>query len=1237
MTETEPGRFVEKLRALRVRSGNPSLNDLVGRHGIGYARSTVSGHLSGRRLPPWEFVEALVRACGRASGVPQENLDLDGWRAAHRVAAGIVSADPPAGEFAGIRAAYQERLRRRYGHAEMATLAPAGDLDQHELIPLRDIFVPPEVRPDPPPVELPRELLRRLTARGEIREGDLPPGLGTGTLQRIRRAYRAQPPRPVPWVLGAEADRGLVLLGDPGSGKSTVARYLALSLAADQVEPGLESLAGALPILVELRTYAVGRSRAGSLTGLIESQAEGGGHGLRRAVLEGYLRAGHRAVVIFDGLDEIFDPRVRDEVAEEIGGFAARFPSARVVVTSRVIGYRRAIFDREGFRTYQLQDFDRSRIEKFLTIWYGRLARPDRTGHLLAALDESPAVAELAGNPLLLTIMAWLGRDRDLPRDRRDVYQHAVGVLVTQWDPSRHLHDDRHTPEHTHLGEHDRLELLRRVARRIRHSPGGLAGNHLIDRDLIDEVAGYLRDEHDLPNGRAKAVARAIVDEFRTRNFILSHFGSHVYGFVHRAFLEHLTAADIAEGGEIDTVADRHWPDPAWEETLVLLAGMVEPDHAARIIDRLLTADTLWFLGPRDIAGDVSPLHEAPRGIVLAIRCLGELRDPGLHPQLCERVVTAVFALLEHIVDERASPTSPITRAVVERVAPVLERLGRFHPPARDRYRDWYLMRGRFLRIWREGESFMWSELPPAAQVAAGLLRDDARFRGFLLGQTLFGADEADREEALRTLIRQRPGDPEVAALLRRTAETDADGNVRGGSVRLFARAAKPEGEALDWVRARLTDDDVSLRRAASGVFALEWREHPEALAIVSHSARTDRDMGVRERAVTGLGEAWPGDPRSGAVLREIAADDPEGVVRGAAADRLMRDWLTDPATVPVLRKVAADDDVRWWIREQAAKVLAPAEPEPPRPAARQAESMRTISGRRAALEPFERTPQTAVRLRDRAASGEAGGRVAALRVLAAGWPDDPDLPAWLAGIATSDNPIPVREAALRCLAELLPGSSVTTEVLHRVASGTAGQGVRDTAAMLLAATAPADPRTAAVLLEAARNSPDRYTPVSMLSGLADETAAAVLWERAADGDRLALDAVLLTRHDDPAVAGLLRRAAEHDAEPWHRETRMRQLVLGWRDDPATLPLIRRLAASSSEEDDRAAAVRVLGGGWRDEPAVGELLRGFVAAGEEADPARWRAAVRALAGRWPYDKVIFDLAARVAEQEADDM
>ena len=144
---------------------------------------------------------------------------------------------------------------------------------------------------------------------------------------------------------------------------------------------------------------------------------------------------------------------------------------------------------------------------------------------------------------MLLTILAVIGRRRELPKERHRVYQHAVEVLTQYWDVNKAVRDSRVAMEV--VDEEDKRELLRRVARRMQEGRDGIAGNRLTRPELLAEFDGYLRERYQTPPDQAWLVAKAMLEQFRDRNFILSKFGPGLFGFVHRALLEYCCADEI--------------------------------------------------------------------------------------------------------------------------------------------------------------------------------------------------------------------------------------------------------------------------------------------------------------------------------------------------------------------------------------------------------------------------------------------------------------------------------------------------------------------------------------------------------------------------------------------------------------------------------------------------------------------------------------------------------------------
>lgn len=103
------------------------------------------------------------------------------------------------------------------------------------------------------------------------------------------------------------------------------------------------------------------------------------GFGLNAMKLEQHLLDAP-SLMIFGGLDEVTDPKAREDVSAAITSFARRFQRSRVIVTSRVIGFdSRPFFQHaSGFKPATLDDFDRKQIERFSDTWFKLTFRSDR-------------------------------------------------------------------------------------------------------------------------------------------------------------------------------------------------------------------------------------------------------------------------------------------------------------------------------------------------------------------------------------------------------------------------------------------------------------------------------------------------------------------------------------------------------------------------------------------------------------------------------------------------------------------------------------------------------------------------------------------------------------------------------------------------------------------------------------------------------------------------------------------
>lgn len=392
-----------------------------------------------------------------------------------------------------------------------------------------------------------------------------------------------------------------VILGNPGAGKSTLVQYMALRWARNPLSqlPALE-----LPLVIELRNY-IENSNKSICHNFLEyfNQATGViGGTLNQKELHQWL-INRPSIVMFDGLDEVLDSREREDVTIDIINFSKTYPKARILVTSRLVGYQRQKFRDGNFGHFILQDLETEQISRFISKWH-ELTFENKTdgeikrSRLQRAIDSYPAFREIAGNPLLLTMMAILNRGEELPRDRATLYEKASELLLQRWEAEKSLEsDDSLDPKINKLDYKDKQEILRQVAHKIQVT--SLSGNLFIgEADLDIILAEYLKKEG---FQEPKVLARDLKAQLTSRSFILCFFGGDVYGFVHKTFLEYFSAwyfvwqyekeksiniADIK-----NDVLGTKWNNSGWHEVLKLMVGMVADRFSGELLEYLIGLD----------------------------------------------------------------------------------------------------------------------------------------------------------------------------------------------------------------------------------------------------------------------------------------------------------------------------------------------------------------------------------------------------------------------------------------------------------------------------------------------------------------------------------------------------------------------------------------------------------------------------------------------------------------------
>lgn len=439
-----------------------------------------------------------------------------------------------------------------------------------------------------------------------------------------------------------------ILLGDPGTGKTTVTRYITYALAVQDYTHTGNAVSGLTPILVRLATYArvYEDNSALHLIEYIEkshTERPEFGRYLRQAVENGHC------LIILDGLDEVTDPALRLRVTENIQSMVASYSHNRFLVTSRIVGYDRSPLTRE-FKHATLSELETKDRERFVRLWFDALnaevenaTAGEAVKSLTQIFHDKPQISRLAANPLLLTIMILMyWRGVKLPNRRVQIYENATDTLIEYWTTHRGVD----------LDAHEIKSILAPVAHFILSSNvGGVITRH----DLLPQFFEGIVQQRGCNGNEAHRLGRNLLKELGEQSGIflergLDANGNPVYGFLHQTFGEYLAGLRLAEEVLGGTFAIQNYIHRSvWHEPILLAAGHLS------LVSQLHLSDFLRAI--LDYSCPFEP--ELHRNLLLAVDCMTE--DIQLNPQLRREVIERLIGLLFHEAQQ-------LREAAVERV-----------------------------------------------------------------------------------------------------------------------------------------------------------------------------------------------------------------------------------------------------------------------------------------------------------------------------------------------------------------------------------------------------------------------------------------------------------------------------------------------------------------------------------------------------------------------------------------
>lgn len=430
-----------------------------------------------------------------------------------------------------------------------------------------DLFV--ELRPDVEPHSdwsMCREQLRALM---EERHGSLDfTGLLPASVEqrRLPLAELYQPlvePRPIERSILAHPG-GLLVLGHPGTGKTTFVRHLAWVYARGEADP-LE-IGNKVPLLLSLSDYGHEREHD-RVTRLLDFLP-------RWLTEQGVEHAGSVAenlsqvLLLLDGLDEIRATDARLSVLVEVSALLREERIGGAVVTGRSYLVDELPQDL-AFRLASTREPTEDEIRGFLTKFVElRRGSADEAEDLLRRVETDADLRALARTPLVLAFMAILDElEGRLPDRRIEIYYRLGEMLVDRWTRARSIGANAHRRERPTRA--DALRVLGPLAWWTVEQGGGAVP----EEDLSLEIE-RIESRREGPEEGVKRAA-ALLDLLRTDTALLVPQANRRWRFVHSSIGEYFAGVEV----ERDR---KRWREllanpfrPEWREIVLFCAGQL--------------------------------------------------------------------------------------------------------------------------------------------------------------------------------------------------------------------------------------------------------------------------------------------------------------------------------------------------------------------------------------------------------------------------------------------------------------------------------------------------------------------------------------------------------------------------------------------------------------------------------------------------------------------------------------
>ncbi|MDA0269198.1 MAG: NACHT domain-containing protein, partial [Cyanobacteria bacterium] len=341
----------------------------------------------------------------------------------------------------------------------------------------------------------------------------------------------------------ANSNPRLIILGKPGSGKTTFLKHLAVDWCKGKFQP--EKIC----ILIELRRI---RGQSWNLVSAIGQELKS-----KEEEVLGLLNQG-KILILMDGLDEVPVNEVRRKMQAQIKQFSEDYSSGnRFILTCRT-----QIMETipRGFASVEVADFSPEQVRWFVLNWFTANGQSETEASkqwekIYRAIINQPDLKELTATPVLLSLMCLVLQDqREIPTNRYWLYSKGIKLLLSRWNNEKEIEEwEFGTKAYRQLRLEDKEALLLEIAAHKFENPN----NFVLFKQ--DELVKQIDRKLNLANLKEGI---AVLKAFEAQHGLLIERADELWSFSHLTFQEHFTVqwlTQLAPQKLAQKIADQQW------------------------------------------------------------------------------------------------------------------------------------------------------------------------------------------------------------------------------------------------------------------------------------------------------------------------------------------------------------------------------------------------------------------------------------------------------------------------------------------------------------------------------------------------------------------------------------------------------------------------------------------------------------------------------------------------------